>query len=294
MNHQKNFVDMMAALIGKKIRPEDAIALSKAELKQSCATLSDESGTPLKIDMDSGCEPCPFCCSGVDKPFEFVWVGLNPGSVLKSWRDLNFSWQTTWQELTDFCVPSDIRADKNIYQLLKANGVASEYYRFFLRVHTALAGGKIFNTWDEFRREHADVEKYFVELFAAHPILNADLIPYKSDETTFSAKNLLDDANYGNYFRQLIRLIENETAPDAWIIFFGNPPEVVKLLNKFTPDWNVSDANLHLRADEDKRLNHFHFFARGQQKILLSPFLQSGRSSIYNRLDVLIDALKKL
>ena len=42
MNHQKNFVDMMAALIGKQIRPEDAIALSKAELKQSCATLSDK------------------------------------------------------------------------------------------------------------------------------------------------------------------------------------------------------------------------------------------------------------
>ena len=186
------------------------ISLSRAELESNCDKISDAIGTRLTVDMTSGYEPCPFCCSNIDAPFDFVWVGLNPGGVLKSWQDLNFSWQTTWQELADFCVPrGDILTDeKNCWQYLKRGNVESNYYRFFLRVLTALTTGEIYGKRGDLRKHCADVEKFFIERFAQYSILNADLVPYKSTNIDFTAKNLLDDANYKNYFRRLIDFIE--------------------------------------------------------------------------------------
>ena len=295
MNRQKVFLEMMETLIGKQINFEDIIGQSKDALEENCAKLSSEVGNPFEVNLDGEAkEPCPFCCSSMDKPFDLVWVGLNPGKPLKSCEGL-FSWQnTTWQELVDFCVPtSDIREnEKNIYHHLKD----SEYYKFLLRMHTALTTDKIYNTWDELKNNHADVEKFFVEHFAKYSILNADLVPYKSNTTTFNAKKLLDDESYGNYFRKLIQFIEQETKPDAWIIFYGARPEVQKLLNKFAPDWNVPDKNLYIKIDGHTKGNHFCLFNKGRRKILLAPFLISGQntSPLYYNLNPLIDAMKEL
>ena len=162
MNRQEIFIEMMSALIGKSIAPSEVIGLSKVELEQSCARLSDLTGNtvPFVVDMDSGYEPCPFICSS-NRPFDFVWIGLNPGGVLKDWQ--KFSWQnTTWRELANFCVPKDdIRAsEKNIYHFLKKD-VESKYYKFFLRFHAALIDGEIYNDWTELTTRHSDVEKFF-------------------------------------------------------------------------------------------------------------------------------------
>lgn len=285
----------METLIGKPINLSDTIALSKSELEASCKKLSAEIGTTFEVNMDEGREPCPFFCSSIDKPFDFVFVGLNPGKPLKALEGL-FSWQhTTWQELVDFCVPTDIRGEKNGYQFLKANNVESDYYQFFLRLHVALTTGEIFNTWDDLKKRHADVEKFFIEHIATHSILNADLVPYKSDKTPkFNATGLLDDTSYVNYFRQLIQFIETESTPDAWIVFYGGREEIKNLLNSFAPSWQVPTKTLRLRADETKNYSYFYLFAEGKRKILLLPFLLTpySTSSIYNNISILIDQLK--
>lgn len=293
MNRQKVFLEMMETLIGKPINFEDSIGQTKDALEENCTKLSSEVGNPFEVNLDEAKEPCPFCCSSINKPFDLVWVGLNPGGPLDACEEL-FRWQhTTWQELVDFCVPtSDTREnEKNIYHYLKD----SDYYQFFLRFHLALATGEIYNKWGELKNNHADVEKFFVDHFAKYSILNADLVPYKSNTTTFNAKKLLDDESYGNYFRKLINFIEEETKPDAWIIFYGARPAVQQLLNKFAPNWNVPDKNLYIKLDGHTRGNHFCLFNKGRRKILLSPFL-SGRhkSPLYGNLNPLIKAMKEL
>lgn len=299
MNRQKVFLEMMETLIGKQINFEDVIGQSKDALEENCAKLSSEVGNPFTVDMDNGNEPCPFYCSSIYKPFDFVFIGINPGRALEHHNELGFSWQnTTWQDLVDFCVPiSDIRShEKDIYQFVSKNNVGSDYYNFFLRFHVALTGGEVFNTLKELENRYGNPEKFFIEHIASYSILNADLVPYKYKETpNFNAKNLLNDANYGNYFRKLINFIETETKPDAWIIFYGARPEVQILLNKFAPDWNVPDTNLYIKIDGYTKGNHFCLFNKGRGKILLSPFLSGKyKSPIFSNLNPLIDALKEL
>lgn len=307
MNRQKVFLEMMETLIGKPINFEDTIGQSKDALEENCAKLSSEVGNPFEVNLDEAKEPCPFCCSSIDKPFDLVWIGLNPGGPLKSCKGL-FRWQhTTWQELVDFCVPtSDTREnEKNIYHYLKD----SDYYQFLLRFHLALETGEIYNKWGELKNNHADVEKFFVDHFAKYSILNADLVPYKSNTTTFNAKKLLDDESYGNYFRKLINFIKEETKPDAWIIFYGKTGYskdekafgTRDLLEKFTPHWNVPKKGDFLpitvttKSSKKSQPRYFYTFSHGQRKILLSPFLSGGSSSsIASQLEVLINKMKEL
>lgn len=305
MNRQKKFVEMIETLTGKPISLEDKIGQSKAELEASCVKLTAKTGTNFKVNIEEGCEPCPFYCSSIDKPFDFVFIGLNPGKVLDSWEDLNFHWQkTTWQELTDFCIPTDIRATKNGYQLIKlgkkkkngkrAKGPESPFWKFFLRLHIALTTNEIFNTWGELKKSHKDVEKFFIDHIAAHSFLNADLIPYKSYKTSFAAGKLVSDTSYGKYFQKLIDFIETESKLDAWIIFYGARDEVHKLLQKFMPDWNVPPkANLHFKPEPNRDPNHFYIFNREQRKILLSPFLTGEFSQPMSKhIDILVNAMK--
>ena len=321
MNRQKVFLEMMETLIGKPINFEDLICQTKDVLEENCAKLSSEVGNPFEVNLDEAKEPCPFCCSSIDKPFDLVWVGLNPGGPLDACNGL-FSWQnTTWQELVDFCVPtSDIREnEKNIYHYLKrgkekddgteGNPVGSDYYQFFLRFHLALATSEIYNKWGELKNNHADVEKFFVDHFAKYSILNADLVPYKSNKTTFNAEKLLDDKSYGNYFSKLINFIEEETNPDAWIIFYGKTGYSKNerafgtrdLLEKFAPHWNVPKKGdffpitVTTKSSKKSQPRYFYTFSHGQRKILLSPFLSgSSPSSIASQLEVLINKMKEL
>ncbi|MBQ7454475.1 MAG: hypothetical protein IJS69_05445 [Selenomonadaceae bacterium] len=53
--------------------------------------------------------------------------------------------------------------------------------------------GEIFNTWTDFKSRHADTEKFFIEHIAAHLILNADLMPCKSDKISFNVTKLIGD-----------------------------------------------------------------------------------------------------
>lgn len=309
MNRQKKFVEMMEALIGKSINLGDPIGQNKVELEASCAKLKDELGTEFVVNPNEGNEPCPFYCSSIDKPFDFVFIGMNPGKVLEAQKKLNlFSWEnTTWQELADFCVPTDIHGKMNGYQLVKKNNVDSDYYKFFLRLHLALTGGEVFNTWSELKNRHANPEKFFIEHIASHSILNADLVPYKYKETPkFKITNLLKDPNYEKYFRQLIQFIEEETKPDAWIIFFGKTGYSDKgtrdLLEKFAPHWNTPKKDewipiygINKSGEKSKKPNYFYFFHKDKQKILLSPFLRPDTGApIRNHLNLLIDELKKL
>ena len=297
MNRQKKFVEMMEALIGKSINLRDPIGQNKAELETSCKKLSDEIGTPFIVNPDEGNEPCPFYCSSIDKPFDFVFVGINPGKVLEEQENSHlFSWEnTTWQELANFCVPTDIRSEMNGYQLVKKNNVESPFWKFFLRFHVALTGGEVFNTWTELKNHHANPEKFFIEHVASHSILNADLIPYKYRETfEFKTTNLLKDPNYEKYFCQLIQFIETESATDAWIVFYGKSDVVQELLKNFAPDWNVpQEANLHIKPEPNGKTNHFYIFNREQRKILLSPFLTGKFSQPMSKhIDILVDAMK--
>ena len=298
MNRQKKFVEMMEALIGKSINLGDPIGQNKVELEASCAKLKDELGTEFVVNPNEGNEPCPFYCSSIDKPFDFVFIGMNPGKVLDAQNELHlFSWEnTTWQELADFCVPTDIREKMNGYQLVKKNSVESEFWKFFLRLHIALTTNEIFNKWEELEKNNKDVEKSFIDHISAHSILNADLIPYKFRKTKrFNVTKILGDTNYRKYFQKLVNFIETESAPDAWIVFYATPDTVKKLLKNFAPAWTVpKNSHLKLRADETKKYSHFYLFAKGQRKILLSPFLLTPKStsSIYNNINILVDAMK--
>ena len=297
MNRQKKFVEMMEALIGKSINLGDPIGQNKAELEESCKKLSDEIGTPFVVNPNEGNEPCPFYCSSIDKPFDFVFIGMNPGKVLEAQKELNlFSWEnTTWQEIAEFCVPTDIYGEMNGYQLMKKNNVESPFWKFFLRFHVALTGGEIFNTWDDLESRHADTEEFFIEHIASHSILNADLIPYKFRKTKeFDVTKILDDASYGEYFRRLVNFIETESAPNAWIVFYATTNAVKNLFDRFAPDWNVPPkANLDLKPEPNRKTNHFYIFNRGQRKILLSPFLTgSPPQPMSKHIDILVDAMK--
>ena len=313
MNRQKVFLEMMETLIGKQINFEDIIGQSKDALEENCAKLSSEVGNPFTVDMDNGNEPCPFYCSSIDKPFDFVFIGINPGRALEHHNELGFSWQnTTWQDLVDFCVPiSDIRShEKNGYQFVSKNNVGSDYYNFFLRFHVALTGGEVFNTLKELENRYGNPEKFFIEHIASYSILNADLVPYKYKETpNFNAENLINDSNYGNYFRKLINFIEMETKHDAWIIFYGKTGYYKNkkafgtrdLLEKFAPHWNVPKKDdffpITVIKKDGKKSDprYFCFFKKGQRKILLSPFLSGKyKSPIFSNLNPLIDAMKEL
>lgn len=293
----------MEALIGKSINLGDPIGQNKAELEASCKKLSEEIDTPFIVNPNEGNEPCPFYCSSINKPFGFVFVGINPGKVLEEQENSHlFSWEnTTWQELANFCVPTDIRSEMNGYQLVKKNNVESPFWKFFLRFHIALTGGEIFNTWNDLESRHANTEEFFIEHVERYSILNADLIPYKYRETPkFKTTNLLKDPNYEKYFCQLIQFIEAETKPDAWIVFFGKPNVVQKLLQKFSPDWKLpkkESFKLHgikTNGEEGKREYAFYKFNKGQQKILLSPFLRADyQKPIYDHIDLLVNKLKE-
>lgn len=295
MNRQKFFAELMATLIDKPIDLDEKISLSRHELETNCAKLSDEiNDTKFKIDIAKSYEPCPFLCNNFDKPFDFVFVGLNPGGALDLWE--KFYWErTTWRDLANFCVPNNIRADEhNGYRFLGKNVSQNPYYQFFLRLHVALTGGEIFNTWRDLQKRHADTEKFFVEHIAAHSILNAELVPYKSEKISFTAKNLVNDATYGKYFRRLVDFIETESASDAWIVFYGAHKDVKDLFDKFAPHWKVPQQNLYLKVEGHNKGNHFHIFRRGRRKILLSPFLITGQRiwPLSKHLRILIDALK--
>lgn len=99
MNRQKFFAEIMAMLIGKQIDSDEKISLSRHELETNCAKLSAEiNDTKFKIDIAESYEHCPFLCNNFDKPFDFVFVGLNPGGALDS-RE-KFYWErTTWRDL---------------------------------------------------------------------------------------------------------------------------------------------------------------------------------------------------
>ena len=304
MNRQKKFVEMMEALIGKSINLGDPIGQNKVELEASCAKLKEELGTEFVVNPNSGNEPCPFYCSSIDKPFDFVFIGMNPGKVLKEQENSHlFSWEnTTWQEFAEFCVPTDIHGEMNGYQLVKKNSVESDYYKFFLRLHLALTGGEVFNTWSELKNRHTNPEKFFIEHIANYSILNADLIPYKYRETPkFNTTNLLKDPNYKKYFHKLIQFIEAEAKPDAWIVFFCNPNKVMELLKKFAPDWKIPKKEncfklrgIKANGEKGKRNYSFYNFTRGQHKILLSPFLRPDyQAPIYNHIDLLVNKLKE-
>lgn len=288
----------MEVLIGKSINLGDSIGQNKAELEASCAKLKDELGTEFVVNPNKGNEPCPFYCSSIDKPFDFVFVGMNPGKVLEEQENSHlFSWEnTTWQELANFCVPTDIRSEMNGYQLVKKNSVESEFWKFFLRFHIALTSGEIFNTWNDLESRHANTEEFFIEHVERYSVLNADLVPYKFRKTKrFNVTKILGDTNYRKYFHKLVNFIETESAPDAWIVFYATPDTVKKLLKNFTPAWKVpKNSHLKLRADETKNYSHFYLFAKGQRKILLSPFLLTPKStsSIYNNINILVDAMK--
>ena len=307
MNRQKKFVEMMETLIGKSINLGDPIGQNKVELEASCAKLKDELGTEFVVNPNEDNEPCPFFCSSIDKPFDFVFVGMNPGKVLEAQKKLHlFSWEnTTWQELAEFCVPTDIRDGMNGYQLVKLGkkkkdgtsekGPESEFWKFFLRFHVALTGGEIFNTWDDLESHHADTEEFFIEHVARYSVLNADLVPYKFHKTKgFDVTKLLDDASYGKYFRRLVNFIETESAPNAWIVFYATTGAVKNLFDCFAPDWNVPPkANLHFKPEPNRDPNYFYIFNRGKRKILLSPFLTgSPPQPMSKHIDILVDAMK--
>lgn len=123
----------MEALIGKSINLGDPIGQNKAELEASCAKLKEELGTEFVVNPNEGNEPCPFYCSSINKPFDFVFIGMNPGKVLKEQENSHlFSWEnTTWQELADFCVPNNIRGKINGYQLVKKKALKASSGSFF-------------------------------------------------------------------------------------------------------------------------------------------------------------------
>lgn len=294
MDNQKQFKVLMDKITGEALSNE--LKGCKQSLKDSCQEMQSALMPCFEINIENGNEPFPFCYSGGDKPAELVWIGLNPGSPLE--RCKTWKWEdASWRDIIEYCVPTtDIRkrqGENTYFTFLDEAGkeLKTDYYRFVLRMHLALLGDEVFDTWKAVQEKYGKgkTAELFLERFATHPVLNAELIPYKSKGINYRIENLLKNHKYMAYFRALFQYAEEISLPNAWFVFFGAPKEVRLLLEKEHSDWNIpKEGDSIMIPDEDGQ--EFYIFKGGSRKILLSPFIK--RYSVNYHISNLVQKMK--
>lgn len=270
---RQEFVGMMNRLTKKNAKLSDVV-LTK-DLEKSCAEIQRAIMPYLSVDIKKGYEPCPFYFSGSDKLAEMVFVGLNPGNPLKIWKQ--FSADSTWEELAEFCAPAKgILADEdNGYQYVAKNIDSNRYYQIVLLIHQALFGNAVYDEWSQLQQKIGkdNIGRFFLDCFSEHPILNADLLPYKSSSAAFSVAKLAQDEGGSAYMDGLVELIQSKSTKDAYVIFFGAPKAVMNILEKrlssqLEKEWEERT----LCSLSGKKTFSVFFNKWKQRKLILSPF----------------------
>lgn len=296
MDTQKQFKGLMEKITGSKLA--DKMQDSKPSLEKSCNEMQKTLMPFFDIDIASGNEPFPFCYSGGNRPAELVWIGLNPGAPLD--RCKKWEWEnSSWQDIIEYCVPmTDIREcqGENTYLTFlneKGTELETDYYRFVLRIQMALLEDEVCDTWkdvqDKCKKLGITTADLFLERFSTHPVLNAEMIPYKSKGINFQSESLIKNEKYISYFRTLLNFAEEIALPNAWFVFFGAPKEVRKILKYVHDEWNVPDEKDSIKIPDDDG-QEFYIFQADNRKMILSPFIK--RYSVNYRITKLIRKMK--
>lgn len=205
-------------------------------LSKSCDKLNKnkKEKTRLKVDLD-GNEPCPFGFSGGENNLaQMVLVGLNPGKPLSNhpkFRDI--------QDVVKYCVPeNEISKSDNMYKFLANRIKETKFYQDVFLIHHALfSGARVYDKFSdiEVKYKNREIEELFLERFEEYPVINAELIPYKSTEYG-GIDACLTNENYMLYIRRMLDMIIKSTNKNAYIIFYGEKNKVKKLLYKIDKD----------------------------------------------------------
>ena len=300
MANDKLFKELLGKLAGRKMTGN--LKGDIQTLKENCNAIQVALAPKLEVSLAEYKEPCPFCFSGGEgRLAEIVWFGLNPGAPLDVWK--KFNEDDTWQDMAEFFAPPKgiLHDEENAYQYLVKNEMEGKklgnyYYRSVFLVHQALVGNPkaSYESWEEACENNGETKDFadrFLPQLAEHPILNTDLIPYKSSKMNLNADELIDDGNYGEYFKGLLQLAKEKSSNDAYIIFYGGVSFVKKLIRK----WAELDKVKIWSRREIKRLQKKNkdtvdiFLTKWHENrtIILMPFRKQGREdNIYSIKDL--------
>ena len=281
MNITKEFVRQMGNIMGKKnMDLNDNMSIHKIDLEENCEKIQNKIIHNMCVDISKGYEPCHLCCSNRNKKAEMVWIGLNPGKRLKKY--LKLPWESAkWQDIADYCMPENLLDNKkNVYDdLLNGKELTNSYYIFLLRLYLAILDVKKYNvkSWDELKtvcqKNSITTGDLFKEIMYNHPVINAELVPYKSNGISFSSEKLIEDEQYGNYFNGILKIIEEYSNDDAYVIFYGVRDEVIKLMKKFALEWVPNKEEINDFTLSDRKFK-MYVYKRGNRKIILLPFFR--------------------
>ena len=301
----KFFKEMMEDLVGYPLGERVDEYMDK--MQDNCQEIQKDlpKGVELCVKTETGYEPCPFCFSGGDNLAELVFVGLNPGSPLSEWFRLDEN--TTWHELAEFCAPAQgiIESKYNAYRCLARDGVKNSYYQNVFLTSIALLGdtNNILENMTAGRKAIGNDEKFteaFLNHFDKHPILNCEMIPYKSVEMKFNVNKLKEKEKYKDYIRRMLELILCKTVDDAYILFQGGTSEVKKILSEIdelglgNKIWKGKEFSAYTK--EGKKGNECKvYFAKwkGSRTVILAPVRRKTHEGGYAyRLSDLVNELK--
>ena len=305
-DNQIKFKSLMERLVGDTL--PDKISESMGCLQKSCEEIQAAlpNGVELCVGIKNGYDASPFCFSGGEKLAELAFIGLNPGRPLSEWIKLTEN--TTWQELADFCAPAEglKESQYNAYQCLSKEGVKNHFYQNVFLTSYALLGdsGKIFDDIPTARKEIGNDKKFteaFLHHFDKHPVLNCEMLPYKSVSMSYSSDKLVGDNKYMDYVRGMLELILAKTKDDAYVIFQGGVESVKEVLNKFTDMglgeniWKEEEFFSQSKNQKGERTKNKLFFAhwQGKRTIILTPVRKAQVGGYKYSLTDLVTRLKE-
>lgn len=300
MNITKEFVMQMGKIMGKQnMQLSDIMSQHKKDLENDCEKIQEKVIAQMCVDISNGYEPCPLCCSNREKKAEIIWIGLNPGGRLKKYME--FPWEIAkWQDIVDYYMPENLFDDKkNIYNdLLSDNNLTNSYYRFILQLYLAILDVKKYNveSWEKLKEicriNGTTTGDLFKNIIYNHPLINAELLPYKSGSIKFSSKKLLGDRDYENYFKGILKIIEGYSKEDAFVFFYGARDEVIKLIKRFAPEWSPNE-NQSIEFTLYKRQYKVYVYKKDNRKIILLPFFRTNSFDVRKLVDMINAELEK-
>lgn len=299
------FKEMMESLVRESLGERVAECMEK--MQANCQDIQEAlpRGIELCVRTENGYEPCPFCFSGGDKLAELAFVGLNPGKPLSEWIGLDE--KTTWYELAEFCAPANgILASKyNAYRCLARDGVKNSYYQNVFLTSMALLESteNILENITSAREKIGNDEKItqkFLSHFDSHPILNSEMIPYKSVEMNFNANKLKGKEWYRDYVRKMMEFILCKTTDDAYILFQGGTVGVKEVLEKIDEFglgdnvWKEEEFSAFTKdGKEGKKCKIYFAHWKGNRTVIIAPVRRKKRGGGYAyRLSDLVNKLK--
>lgn len=299
MGIENEFVTLMGKITGTNdMRLNDKMEKHKEILESNCVKIQREVSGELSVDIEKGNEPCPFCFSRRGAKAKMVWIGINPGKALDGHKE--FKWtESKWQDIVDYCIPKSIYGEDSIYDRLVKGNNLNGYYRLILRLFMQLQNEwpcdnekclwSDYKTHYKIKGEKTNIKELFFCYFDKNPVLTADLIPYKSKSLNMNVDGLLEDDHYKSYFRHLIKIINDYSEEDAWVIFFKKPDDVKKLLDKFTPQYSPSLNNLKKYKSKEGKDKEIYVYKVKKRRVVIMPFGQNYDA----KTDKLVKAIKE-